>query len=588
MESQVGRMWRMLSDFQLGAWRVQPQLNSLACDLRTVRLEPKMMGVLLCLVQRSGDVVSKEQIVQEVWQGTFVTDDVLIRCVSELRKAFGDDAGKPTFIETIPKRGYRLLIPAVPIDRANHHEAPLAPKFADSIAVLPFENDGLEPEMEYLSDGVAETIINNLSRLQDLRVVPRTTTFEYKRRCMNPTQVGRALAARLVLTGHVAQRGDRLIVGAELIDSVQESQLWGNTYDRKIEEIFTIQEEIARRIPNYLQLRLTDAERQQVTRRSTESREAYHFLLKAVHFAFKYTPEGFGKGLDFCRQAIEADPVYADAYALLSFLYSLLGTFGVVAALEAFPRAKAAALKALEIDDSLADAHAVLGFVHLAHDWNFRCAEMEFRRAIELGPHMPGGHYAYSQLCLAEGRYREAVQEAERAVDLDPLSLPKNYHLGAICYFARQYDAAIAQLNKTIELDPSFVVAHNVLAAVYALKGMPEEAIAEGERARSLSKGLWTRITLGRVHAILGNQAEAREILTEVKETSKSPNLSRAAYCAMMHAWLGEPDQAVEWLEKAYGEREPTLIYLRQSPDFEILHDDPRFHDLLQRIGLAV
>ena len=327
----------MLSDFQLGAWRVQPQLNSIACDLRTVRLEPKMMGVLLCLVQRSGDVVSKEQIVQEVWHGTFVTDDVLIRCVSELRKAFGDNAGKPTFIATIPKRGYRLLIPAVPIDRANHNEAPSAPKFADSIAVLPFENDGLEPEMEYLSDGVAETIINNLSRLQDLRVVPRTTTFEYKRRGMNPTQVGRALAARLVLTGHVAQRGDRLIVGAELIDSVQESQLWGNTYDRKIEEIFTIQEEIARRIPNYLQLRLTDAERQQVTRRSTESREAYHFLLKAVHFAFKYTPEGFGKGLDFCRQAIEADPVYADAYALLSFLYSLLGTFGVVAALEAFP-----------------------------------------------------------------------------------------------------------------------------------------------------------------------------------------------------------------------------------------------------------
>jgi adenylate cyclase len=577
----------MHSDFQLGAWRVQPQLNSLVCELRTVRLEPKMMGVLLCLAQRSGDVVSKEQIVQEVWQGTFVTDDVLIRCVSELRKAFGDNAGKPSFIETIPKRGYRLLIPAVPLARANHHEAPSVPKFADSIAVLPFDNDGLEPEMEYLSDGVAETIINNLSRLQDLRVVPRTTTFEYKRKSMNPSQVGRALAARLVLTGHVAQRGDRLIVGAELIDSEQESQLWGSTYDRKIEEIFTIQEEIAGRIPNFLQLRLTDAERRQVTRRSTESREAYHFLLKAMHFAFKYTPEGFGKGLDFCRLAIEADPVYADAYAILSLLYCLLGTFGVVAALEAFPRAKAAALKALEIDDCLADAHAVLGFVQLAHDWNFRGAEMKFRRAIELGPHMPGGHYGYSHLCLAEGRYKEAILEAEHAVDLDPLSLPKNYHLGAICYFARQYDAAIAQLNKTIELDPSFVVAHNVLAAVYALKGMPEEAIAEGERALSLSKRLWGRITLGRVHAILGNQAEARKILTEVKEASKSPNLSRAAYCAMMHAWLGEPDQAVEWLEKAYGEREPTLIYLRQSPDFESLHGDPRFSDLLRRIGLA-
>ena len=580
-------MGRMQSDFQLGAWRVQPQLNSFACDLRTVRVEPIMMGVLLCLAQRSGDVVSKEQIVQEVWQGTFVTDDVLVRCVSELRKAFGDNAGKPTVIETIPKRGYRLLIPAVPIGRGNHQRTLSVPKFADSIAVLPFENSGSDPEMEYLSDGVAETIINSLSRLRDLRVVPRTTTFQYKRKCMNPTQVGRDLAARLVLTGHLTQHGDRLIVGAELIDTVRESQLWGQTYDRKIDEIFAIQEEIAGSIPVYLEVPETEVARQQVTKRSTESREAYHLYLKAMHFAHKYTPEGFGKGLDFCRRAIEADPVYSDAYAGLSYLYSLLGTFGVVPALEAFPRAKAAALKALDIDDSLSEAHAVLGFVHLVHDWDLEHAESEFCRAIELGPHMPGGHYAYSHSWLANGNYKEAIREAERAVDLDPLSLPNSYHLGSIYYFAREYDAAIAQLHKTIELDSSFVVAHTRLAIVYAEKGMTREAMAEAERARSLSPGLWGRITLGKVHAIIGNQVEAREILTEVKLASRSPNLSHAMYCAMMHAWLGEPDQTLEWLDKAYAEREPTLVYLRQFPDFDGLHDDPRFSTLLRRIGLA-
>jgi TolB-like protein len=577
----------MKSDFQLGAWRVQPQLNSLVCDRRTVHLEPKMMGVLLCLAQRSGDVVPKEQLVQEVWRDTFVTDDVLIRCVSALRKAFSDNAETPTVIETIPKRGYRLLIPAVPIARATLSETRSVPDFVDSIAVLPFENSGSDPEMEYLSDGFAESLINSLSRLQDLRVVPRTTTFQYKRKCMNPTQVGRELAARLVLAGYVAQRGNRLVVGAELIDTVRESQLWGQTYDRGTEEIFAIQEEIAGKIPQYLQLPLCDAAKRQITKRSTESREAYHLYLKAMHFAHKHSPEGFRKGLDYCRRAIEVDPVYAAAYAGLSYLYSLFGTFGVIPALEAFPRAKAAALKALEVDDGLSEAHAVLGFVHLVHDWELENAESEFSRAIELGPHMPGGHYAYSHLWLAKGNYTEAIREATHAVDLDPLSLPNNYHLGAVYHFARDYGATIAQLRKTSELDSSFVVAHARLAIVYAEKGMFREAMAEAERARSVSEEPWGRIILGKVHAVLGNRAEARQILDEVKLSSTSPNLSHAMYCAMMHAWLGEHDQAFEWLDKAYAEREPTLIYLSRFPDFESLHGDPQFGVLLRRIGLA-
>jgi TolB-like protein/Flp pilus assembly protein TadD len=576
----------MHADFQLGAWRVQPQLNRVACEHRSVRLEPKMMGVLVCLAQRSGEVVPKEHLVHEVWRDTFVTDDVVIRCISELRKAFGDNAGRPAVIETIPKKGYRLLLPVTVVSDPGQTTRPSI-GLVDSIAVLPFENSGSDPEMEYLTEGVAETIINSLSRLPSLRVVPRTTTFQYKRKSLNPVEVGHELRARLVLTGRLARRGDHLMVGAELIDTVRESQLWGQTYDHKIEDIFAIPEAISGKIPDYLHLPLTKLERQQVAKRSTESRDAYHLYLKAIYFAHKYTPEAFGKGLDYCRRAIDADPAYADAYAALGYLYSLLGTFGVVAALEAFPRAKGAALKALEIDDSLSDAHAVLGFVHLAHDWNLPRAEAELCRAIELGPHMPGGHYAYSHLRLAKGRYREAIEAIERAIDLDPLSLPKHYHLGSVYYFAHEYDAAIAQLHKATELDPSFVIAHTLLAVVYALKGLTHEAIAEAEKARDLSPGLWGRITLGRVNAIIGNHAVAREVLAEVKQSSKSPGLSHAAYCAMMHALLGEPDQAFEWLDRAFAEREPTLVYLNQFPDFHCLHEDPRFQDLLRRMGLA-
>jgi TolB-like protein len=579
----------MHPEFQLGAWRVQPQLNSVARDQRTIRLEPKMMGVLVCLAQRSGEVVSKEQLVQEVWRNTFVTDDVLIRCVSELRKAFGDNAGRPAVIETIPKRGYRLLLPVVPVAHSDRPWNVLQAQFMDSIAVLPFENAGHDPDMEYLSEGIAETIINNLSRLQQLRVVPRTTAFRYKGNLMDPAQIGRELGVRIVLTGHLVQRSDRFIVGAELIDARQHSQLWGRTFDRKKDDIFSIQGEISGEIPNYLRLPLTDIEKRRLTKRSTESREAYHLYLRAMYFANKYTPEGFRKGLDYCRQAIEIDPAYADAYAALSYLYSLMGAFDVVPALEVFPRARAAALKALEIDDGLSDAHAVLGFVQMVHDWDWQSAEAQFCLAIELGPHMPGGHYAYSHWWLAKGMHMEAAEEAKRALELDPLSLPKNYHLGAVYFFAHAYDAAIDQLRRTSELDPSFVIAHNLLAVVYAVKGMPREAIAEGERARALSDGLYVRVTLARIGAMLGKPAEAREILKEVEQVEQvaKPPYSRALWCAMIHALLGGRDQAFEWLNRAYEAREPALIYLRHFPDFDSLHDDSRFADLLRRIGLT-
>jgi adenylate cyclase len=581
----------MHPEFQIGAWRVQPQLNSVARDRRTIRLEPKMMGVLVCLAQRSGDVVSKEQLVQEVWRNTFVTDDVLIRCVSELRKAFGDNAGRPAVIETIPRRGYRLLLPVVPVAQSDRPRNALQPQFVDSIAVLPFENTGHDPDMEYLSEGIAETIINNLSRLQQLRVVPRTTAFQYKEKPLNAAQIGRELGVRVVLTGHVVQRGDRLIVGAELIDPVEHAQLWGRTYDRKKEDIFSLQNEIAAEIPSHLRLPLTDVQKRQLTKRSTENQDAYHLYLKAMFFAYKYTPDGFRKGLDYCRQAIEIDPAYADPYAAMGYLYSLMGAFDVVPALDAFPRARAAVLKALEIDDGLSDAHAVLGFVKMVHDWDWQGAETEFRQAIELGPHMPGGHYAYSHWWLAKGTHMEAVDEAKRALDLDPLSLPKNYHLGAVYFFAHAYDAAIDQLRRTSELDPSFVIAHNLLAVAYAANGMPGEALAEGENVRAVSDGLYIRVTLARIRAMIGKPAEARESLHDVEQVdqvAKPPYYSRALWCAMVHALLGERDQAFAWLNRACDAREPALIYLRHFPDFETLHDDPRFADVLHHIGLPL
>jgi adenylate cyclase len=577
----------MQSDFQLGAWRVQPQLNSLVCELRAVRLEPKMMGVLLCLAQRSGDVVSKDQIVQEVWKGTFVTDDVLIRCVSELRKAFGDNAGKPAVIETVPKRGYRLLIRPVSIARENHHETHSTPEVADSIAVLPFENAGPDPDMEYLSDGIAETIINSLSHLKTLRVVPRATAFQYKRKSLDPTQVGRELKARLVLTGHLGRRGDRLLVGAELIDTVRQSQLWGQTYDSKIEEILAIQEEIAGKISNYLELRLTDVEKRQLTRRSTESREAYHLYLRARYFAHKWSPEGFRKGFEYCAQAIEADPAYAEAYTCLAYLYLLVGVFGGAPPVEMFAKSKAAAIRALEIDDGSADAHAALGFVHLVYDWDWQGSEAESRRAIKLAPTFETGHYVYSHYFLARQQFQEAVTEGKLALSIDPLSAKLNYHLGSIYYFSRLYDEAIEQLRKAAEVDPLFVRTHQVLAHAYARKGKCQDALREAEKGLVLSGGsLRSKGLCGGVHAMLGLQLQARNALDELKLASGPPHFVEAYQCAAIHAMLGEHDEAFEWLNKAFQGHSPAIVYMGSDPNLEDLHGDSRFTDLLRRIGL--
>ena len=306
-----------------------------------------MMQVLLCLAQRSGEVVSKEQLVREVWRDTFVTDDVLIRCVSELRKAFGDSAAKPAFIETIPKKGYRLLVPVTPVPFPDRLPDNPGHELADSIAILPFENTGHYPDLEYLSDGITETIINNLSQLERLRVVPRTTVFRYKGKASDPIKAGRALGTRVVVTGHLVQRGDKLIIGVELIDAAQESLIWGGKYDCRPEDVLAVQHEIVGEISSRLQLRLGEKEKGRLSRPATESREAYHLFLKAVHFANKWTAEGLRKGFDYTRQAIDADPTYAAAYTSLAYLYLLIAFFGDAPPSETFPKAKAAALKAL-------------------------------------------------------------------------------------------------------------------------------------------------------------------------------------------------------------------------------------------------
>jgi serine/threonine protein kinase/tetratricopeptide (TPR) repeat protein len=458
-------------------------------------------------------------------------------------------------------------------------------EFADSIAVFPFENAGKDPEMEYLSDGITETLINRLSRVGRLRVVPRTTMFRYRDRAADPIQVGRELRTRLVLTGRVTERGDDLIIDAELVDTAHESQLWGEKFKRRLSDVLEVPEEIGGEVSKRLRLRLSSEEKARLTRRPTGNREAYHLFLKAIYHANKWTPEGLRKGIDFARQAIDADPAYAAPYAALAYVYTMLGFFGLLAGADAFPKARAAALRAMQIDETDAGAHIQLGLVRLFYDWEWQGAEAEIQRGLRLAPNYAAGHFAYGAWLLAMGRCEEAILELKRALELDPLSSPVNEFLVAAYGAARQYDHALEQCRKTLELDPTFIAAQAHLAWLLARVGRYDDAIAEVQKCLSLpGSDLRSRSSLGLVYAIVGRGEEARQIAGELESQQTPRNLASAL--PQIYAVLGDREKALQWLEEAYKERVSYLVFIGQSSEFESLHGDPRFEDLLHRIGL--
>ncbi len=459
-------------------------------------------------------------------------------------------------------------------------------KAIDSLAVLPLVNAGGDPETEYLSDGITESLINSLSRLPDLRVMARSTVFRYKGKEVDPLEAGRELRVRAVLTGRVLHRGDSLIAKAELVDLSDGSQLWGEQYSRKISDIFAVEEEIAQQILGALRVRLTGEEREGVTRRYTESSEAYHLYLKGRFYWNKRTSEGVRRGIEYFSRAIEADPEYALAYAGLADGYDILGFYTVLPPREAFPKAKAAASRALEIDGSLAEARTSLAYARHYYDWDWAEAEREYRRAIELNPGYPTAHGFYANYLTTMGRQEEALAECQRAQELDPLSLILNTAMGWAHYFARRYDDAIRHIQKALEMDSTFVPAHWFLGNAYVQKRMDREAIEELHRAVEFSAGgTLMMAALAQAHATFGRRSEAEEMISELEALSATKYVS-AYYVALIHAALGDPDAAFRRLEKAYEERSHGLTFLAVEPQWDSLRSDPRFADLLRRVGL--
>jgi serine/threonine protein kinase/tetratricopeptide (TPR) repeat protein len=461
-------------------------------------------------------------------------------------------------------------------------------KIIDSLAVLPFENTSRDPEHEYLSDGIAGSLINILATIPKLRVMAQSTVFRYKGRGVDPQAAGRDLNVRAVLTGRIMQSGGSLRIGAELVDVATGLQLWGAQYDRKPGDIFSIQDEISNEISDKLRLKLTRAEKKRLTKRQTDDPEAYRLYLKGRHHWNKWTEDGFYKAIDYFQQAVEKDPAYSLAYTGIADSYILLGWNSYLPPKDAFPKAKSAAMAALRLDPDLGEAHTPMAAVLWLYDWQWPEAQAEFKRSIALNFAHPTASHWYAECLMTMGHQAEAIAGMKQSQELDPLSLIISVAIGWALYMARQYGDAIEQLHRTIELDPNYPVTYWILGLILRKMGRHDLAIAEGEKGVKLSGGSpLITAALAQSLATAGKKKEAAQILADLTKLATQKYVA-PSFFAGIYIGLGENDRAIECLEKSFEEHSHWLIYLHIDPGMDALRSDPQFQDLLRRVGLPL
>ena len=446
-----------------------------------------------------------------------------------------------------------------------------------SIAVLPFIDESADPDAQYINDKIAESLINSLSKLPQLRVVPRSVVAGYKGREIDPRKVGQELNVRAVVTGRLRRHGDIISIQADLIDLQNVAQLWGQHYDHKLADVLLVQDDISRDIFENLRLKLNVDEKNQL--------EAYGLYLKGRNAWNKRTGDALLQAIDYFNQALKIDPNNSAAHAALADCYNMLVVYGRLEPKDGFPKAKEAALKALEMDEASAEAHTSLAFINFRWDWDRAATEREFQTAIKLKPGYAPAHQWYSSYLVAVERFEEAIAEAKRTEELEPLSFVASSHLGWIYYLSGKNDQAIEQCKKILELDPSSFPARRYLGLAYEAKGMYPEAIAEFQTGVKLSGSPLMLALLGHAYAVSGKTAEAKQVLNDLQQVQEQRYVSPYTVAAI-HAGLGDQDQAFKWLETAVEERDIWLMNLKVDPVFAKLRSNRKFTDLLARIRL--
>ena len=457
-----------------------------------------------------------------------------------------------------------------------------------SIAVLPFENRSEDKANAYFAEGVQDEILTRLSKIADLKVTSHTSTQHYKSVPENLAEIAKQLGVAHILEGSVQKSGDAVRVNVQLIKAANDSQVWAETFDRKLTDIFSVESDVAKAIADQLRAHITRQEEQVIAAKPTKNIEAYDAYLRGRYFWNKRTSDGIKHAIEHFQQSIERDPDFALGYAGLADSYIALTFYNFAAPHETMPKAKESAIKALALDNTLAEAHASLAHILMNYDWNWSAAEKEFKRSIELKPDYATAHEWYAiHYLTATGRLEEAVQEMKKALELEPASLVMNTFMGATLYYAGRYDEAIDQCRRTIEMDPNFAVAHWHLGLAYEQKQALDAATEEFKKAISLSGGSpLMKAALVRAYAKSQKKHEANEMLNELNELSKQQYVS-AYEVATIYVALGNNEQAFQLLEEGYAEHSFHLVYLNVSPQFKSVRSDPRFQDLVQRLGLS-
>jgi TolB-like protein len=478
------------------------------------------------------------------------------------------------------------VLRSVPIEPTSVERMADSNKTINSLAVLPFINAGNDPDIEYLSDGITESLIYNLSQFPKLKVRSMNSVFQYKGQQTDAQTVGRDLNVKVVLTGRIVQRGQEVSISVELVDATDNSFLWGENYQRKFTDILAIQKDIGMNVSDNLRVQLGTGARERLAKRTTENSEAYQLYLKGRYHASQYTREGVQKGFALLTQAVELDPNYALAYVGLAY-FGIAATDWILPANDVMPRAKKAALKALEIDETLPDAHSMLASVYVWYEWDWEAAEKEFKRSFELDPDHLNAHDFFGLYLGGMGQFDRAIAEVQRAIEIDPLSSEASWFLGEVLYFAGRYDEAITQYLKTLDLNPYYWPAEVDIARVYLQKGQYAEAIA------LLKKIIESGVSnpsptayLGYALALAGQKKDAEKILEEFTTESQDIFIS-PLYFAFIHIGLGNIDQAFEWMDKSFEERSWYIPFLKVMPEYDPLRDDPRFAVLLKKAKLA-
>jgi TolB-like protein/DNA-binding winged helix-turn-helix (wHTH) protein/Flp pilus assembly protein TadD len=610
------------SVLRFGTYELALQSGELRKAGVRIRVQQQPLKVLEILLERPGEVVTREELRSRIWPhesfGDF--DQAVNVAIAKLRGVLGDSAENPRYIETLPKRGYRFIAEVAvvaPIKSAAKLDSKLTvrellrPPLAlavvlllviltalivysrrrsfpeiRSLAVLPLESLSGDASQDYFADGMTDELITDLGQISALRVISRTSVMPYKRARRPLPEIARELHVDAVVEGTVLRSGDHVRITAQLVQVPAERHLWAQSYEGDVRDALTLQSQVAHAVAQQIRIKLSPREQTALKNKKVVDPEAYEAYLKGRYFWNKRTANGLKTAVAYFNQAIEKDSSYSQAYTGLADSYALMGDwqYGVMAPKEAFPKAKAAAVEALKLDNTLAEAHTSLAFCFDIFDWDWDSAEKEFKAAIELNPGYATAHHWYAWHLIVLGRNTEAIAEIERAANLDPLSLIISADVAEVLLVARQYDQAIQQSLRTIAMDPNFAVAHYQLGQAYAQKKMYSEAIAELRKATELAGADTPFIAnLAFAYAVSGRRSEAMKLLEEVKNRPDR-GFSNASEVALIYIGLGEKDQAMTWLEKAYEEHFNPSILVR--PAFDPLRSDKRFQDLMRRVGL--